>query len=249
MSKICKKCGKELPDDAAFCAGCGSKCNEDVKKEASKVTLNPTAIVIAAIIAVTAIVIAAIVIVAGRGNKNSAKDKKEVAISDISEVGESNDIEDATMEPEDDVTIDDDVAPEDEVTPDDGSASDDGTAPEDEVTPDGGGQGEQEYMSEDEFTLAWFNDEYISKIPLMGIGTWVTVVKDSNYTTAIIKDITVSDMEGYAYNLPENGFSINAKVIKKSENEYSYYVEDKNGYYCTLAFADGVGLFTVGKKI
>lgn len=114
--------------------------------------------------------------------------------------------------------------------------------------------GELKKMTDDEFTLCWYNDKYLNYIPLMGLGTYETILQKDNFSTAIISGLTKDDIKGYCEhkgaegNLDLCGFTKGAMVTSDKENVYSYQVSNKDGITAYISWADGVAAFMVGEE-
>ena len=109
-------------------------------------------------------------------------------------------------------------------------------------------------MTEDEFTLCWYNDKYLNHIPLMGLGSYETILQKDNFSTAIISGLTKDDIKEYCEHkgaegdLDLCGFTEGAMVTSDKENLYSYQVSNKGGVAVYISWADGVAAFTVGEE-
>lgn len=109
-------------------------------------------------------------------------------------------------------------------------------------------------MTDDEFTICWYNDKYLNYIPLMGLGTYETILQKDNFSTAIISGLTKDDIKGYCEHkgaegdLDSCGFTKGAMVTSDKENVYSYQVSNKDGITAHISWADGVAAFMVGEE-
>lgn len=109
-------------------------------------------------------------------------------------------------------------------------------------------------MTDDEFTLCWYNDKYLNHIPLMGLGTYETILQKDNFSTAIISGLTKDDIKEYCEHkgaegdLDLCGFTEGAMATSDKENLYSYQVSNKNGVTVYISWADGMAAFTVGEE-
>ena len=109
-------------------------------------------------------------------------------------------------------------------------------------------------MTDDEFTLCWYNDKYLNHIPLMGLGTYETILQKDNFSTAIISGLTKDDIKKYCEHkgaegdLDLRGFTKGAMITSDKENVYSYQVSNKDGITVYISWADGVAAFTVGEE-
>lgn len=109
-------------------------------------------------------------------------------------------------------------------------------------------------MTDDEFTLCWYNDKYLSYIPLMGLGTYETILQKDNFSTAIISGLTKDDIKKYCEHkgaegdLDLRGFTKGAMITSDKENVYSYQVSNNDGITTYISWADGVAAFTVGEE-
>ena len=110
-------------------------------------------------------------------------------------------------------------------------------------------------MTDDEFTLCWYNDKYLNYIPLMGLGTYETILQKDNFSTAIISGLTKDDIKGYCEHkgaegdLDSCGFTKGAMVTSDKENVYSYQVSNKDGIAVYISWVDGVAAFTDGMTV
>lgn len=109
-------------------------------------------------------------------------------------------------------------------------------------------------MTDDEFTLCWYNDKYLNHIPLMGLGTYETILQKDNFSTAIISGLTKDDIKKYCEHkgaegdLDLRGFTKGAMITSDKENVYSYQVSNNDGITAYISWADGVAAFTVGEE-
>ena len=211
---------------------------------------NNTGLIIAIIAAVTVVLIIAIVI-AGKSiaNKKVAEiqkkaeiveqiepeDNTEVEKDEIEETGEMSEKQvEETQTPEE-------IAEVEEVS----KAIKEATSAEND---------ELKKMTDDDFTLCWYNDKYLHYIPLMGLGTYETILQKDNFSTAIISGLTKDDIKKYCEHkgaegdLDLCGFTKGALVTSDKENLYSYQVSNKDGIAVYISWADGVAAFTVGEE-
>lgn len=156
---------------------------------------------------------------------------KSIANKKIAEIQEKAEIAEQ-VEPEDNTEVEEDEI--EEVTSAEGS--------------------ELKKMTDDEFTLCWYNDKYLNHIPLMGLGTYETILQKDNFSTAIISGLTKDDIKKYCEHkgaegdLDLRGFTKGAMITSDKENVYSYQVSNKDGITVYISWADGVAAFTVGEE-
>lgn len=276
MSKFCVKCGAELPEKALFCKKCGAKIGEIEADESKKEELNQkspisenkqkkeklinleaidknhiTIIIVATMILITIIVIVSI-IVSGKKTEKKIMDSIETKNQSVLDDNEVEDIiEDSNIE-EKYKAVDE---KESKSQGNEENSTPEQTVPEDEnsSTPnDTNNEGEAKKMTDDEFTLCWYQDQYLDKIPLIGYGTYETIVQSEKYTVAIVSNISKEQVKLYCEHtgsegdLDLNGFTENAKRVADSENEYAFQVSNKDGVTVYVAWSDNVAVFTVG---
>lgn len=156
---------------------------------------------------------------------------KSIANKKIAEIQEKTEIAEQ-VEPEDNTEVEEDEI--EEVTSAEGS--------------------ELKKMTDDEFTLCWYNDKYLNHIPLMGLGTYETILQKDNFSTALISGLTKDDIKKYCEHkgaegdLDLRGFTKGAMITSDKENVYSYQVSNKDGITVYISWADGVAAFTVGEE-
>ena len=228
---------------------------QNIPNQEKKNEKNNTGLIIAIIAAVTVVLVIAIVLV-GRGitNKKIAEIQEKAEIveqiepEDNTEADEAE-IEDAEIEEAGEVSekqveenqIPEEIAEVEEVP----KAIEEATSAE---------SSELKKMTDDEFTLCWYNDKYLNYIPLMGLGTYETVLQKDNFSTAIISGLTKDDIKEYCEHkgaegdLDLCGFTKGAMITSDKENLYSYQVSNKNGVTVYVSWADGVAAFTVGEE-
>ena len=226
---------------------------QNVPNQEKKNEKNNTGLIIAIIAAVTVVSVIAIVIV-GRGIAN----KKIAEIQEKAEIVEQIEPEDNTEVEEDEIEeieetvevlekqVEENQTPEEIVEVEEvPKAIEEATSAE---------SSELKKMTDDEFTLCWYNDKYLNYIPLMGLGTYETILQKDNFSTAIISGLTKDDIKGYCEhkgaegNLDLCGFTKGAMVTSDKENVYSYQVSNKDGITAYISWADGVAAFMVGEE-
>lgn len=276
MSKFCVKCGAELPEKALFCKKCGAKIgeikadefkieelnqespiSENKQKKEKLINLEAidknhiTIIIVATMILITIIVIVSI-IVSGKKTEKKIMDSIETKNQSVLDDNEVEDIiEDSNIE-EKYKAVDE---KESKSQGNEENSTPEQTVPEDETssTPsDTNNEGEAKKMTDDEFTLCWYQDQYLDKIPLIGYGTYETIVQSEKYTVAIVSNISKEQVKLYCEqtgsegDLDLHGFTENAKRVADSENEYAFQVSNKDGVTVYVAWSDNVAVFTVG---
>lgn len=223
------------------------------KNQEEKNEKNSTGLIIAIIAAATIILIAAIALV-GKiiADKKIAEIKKEAKIAEQIEAEEyaeyeetkikKTEIEEADEVPE--KQIEDTQMPED--------TAKDEEAPKTVEDASSAENSELKKMTENEFTLCWYNDKYLSLIPLMGLGTYETIIQNDNFSMGIISGLSKDDIKVYCEHKGEEGdldlcgFTKGAMVTSEKEDAYSYQVSNKDGITAYISWADGVAAFTVG---
>lgn len=228
------------------------------ENKTGKISLGLTIAIIAAITVVIIILIALI------GSRIANKKIAEIAEQSQMQVLDEIDEESIDEEPEEEMSFeempieempiedDNDQNVEKDTTADAGSGSgNDGATQPGKPVPDTDTSNLKK-MTDDEFTLCWYNDKYLNKIPLMGLGTYETILQKDNFSTAIISGLTKDDIKEYCEHkgaegdLDLNGFTKNAMVVSDKESAYSYQVTNKDGITAYISWADGVATFTVG---
>ena len=224
--------------------------NQENKNEKNK-----TGLIIAIIAAVTVVLIVVIALVGKNiANKKIAEIQEKVEIVEQIEPednteADATEIEDAEIEEAGEVSekpVEETQTPERIAEPTEGTE-----ALEDIATNE---TGQLEKMTDDEFTLCWYNDKYLNHIPLMGLGTYETILQKDNFSTAIISGLTKDDIKEYCEHkgaegdLDLCGFTKGALVTSDKENLYSYQVSNKDGIAVYISWADGVAAFTVGEE-
>ena len=193
--------------------------NQEMKNEK-----NNTGLIIAIIAAVTVVLVIAIVLVG-----KSIANKKVAEINEKAEIVEQIEPEDNTEVEKDEIEETGEV-PEKQVketqTPEEMTEAEDVPKAIEEVT--SAENSELNKMTDDEFTLCWYNDKYLNHIPLMGLGTYETILQKDNFSTAIISGLTKDDIKEYCEHkgaegdLDLCGFTKGAMVTSDKENLYSY---------------------------
>ena len=211
---------------------------------------NNTGLIIAIIAAVTVVLVIAIVLVG-----KSIANKKVAEINEKAEIVEQIEPEDNTEVEKDEIEETGEVSEkqvEETQTPEEMTEAEDVSKAIEEVT--SAENSELNKMTDDEFTLCWYNDKYLNYIPLMGLGTYETILQKDNFSTAIISGLTKDDIKGYCEHkgvegdLDSCGFTKGAMVTSDKENVYSYQVSNKDGITAYISWADGVAAFMVGEE-
>ena len=219
--------------------------NQEMKNEK-----NNTGLIIAIIAAVTVVLVIAIVLVG-----KSIANKKVAEINEKAEIVEQIEPEDNTEVEKDEIEETGEVSEkqvEGTQTPEEMTEAEDVSKAIEEVT--SAENSELNKMTDDEFTLCWYNDKYLNHIPLMGLGTYETILQKDNFSTAIISGLTKDDIKKYCEHkgaegdLDLCGFTKGAMVTSDKENVYSYQVSNKDGITVYISWADGVAAFTVGEE-
>lgn len=219
--------------------------NQEMKNEK-----NNTGLIIAIIAAVTVVLVIAIVLVG-----KSIANKKVAEINEKAEIVEQIEPEDNTEVEKDEIEETGEVSEkqvEETQTPEEMTEDEDVPKAIEEVT--SAENSELNKMTDDEFTLCWYNDKYLNHIPLMGLGTYETILQKDNFSTAIISGLTKDDIKKYCEHkgaegdLDLCGFTKGAMVTSDKENVYSYQVSNKDGIAVYISWADGVAAFTVGEE-
>lgn len=223
---------------------------QNIPNQEKKNENNNTGMIIAIIAAVTVVLVIAIVLV-GRGIAN----KKIAEIQEKAEIVEQIEPEDNTEVEKDEIEETGEVSEkqvEETQTPEEMTEAEDVPKAIEEVTSEE--NSELNKMTDDEFTLCWYNDKYLNHIPLMGLGTYETILQKDNFSTAIISGLTKDDIKKYCEHkgaegdLDLCGFTKGAMVTSDKENVYSYQVSNKDGIAVYISWADGVAAFTVGEE-
>ena len=155
--------------------------NQEMKNEK-----NNTGLIIAIIAAVTVVLVIAIVLVG-----KSIANKKVAEINEKAEIVEQIEPEDNTEVEKDEIEETGEVSEKQVVetqTPEEMTEAEDVPKAIEEVT--SAENSELNKMTDDEFTLCWYNDKYLHYIPLMGLGTYETILQKDNFSTAIISGLT-----------------------------------------------------------
>ena len=211
---------------------------------------NNTGLIIAIIAAVTVVLVIAIVLVG-----KSIANKKVAEINEKAEIVEQIEPEDNTEVEKDEIEETGEVSEkqvEETQTPEEMTEAEDVPKAIEEVT--SAENSDLKKMTDDEFTLCWYNDKYLNHIPLMGLGTYETILQKDNFSTAIISGLTKDDIKKYCEHkgaegdLDLCGFTKGAMVTSDKENVYSYQVSNKDGITVYISWADGVAAFTVGEE-
>lgn len=219
--------------------------NQEMKNEK-----NNTGLIIAIIAAVTVVLVIAIVLVG-----KSIANKKVAEINEKAEIVEQIEAENNTEVEKDEIEETGEVSEkqvEETQTPEEMTEAEDVPKAIEEVT--SAENSDLKKMTDDEFTLCWYNDKYLNHIPLMGLGTYETILQKDNFSTAIISGLTKDDIKKYCEHkgaegdLDLCGFTKGAMVTSDKENVYSYQVSNKDGITAYISWADGVAAFMVGEE-
>ena len=212
---------------------------QNISNQENKNKKNNTGLIIAIIAAVTVVLVIAIVLVG-----------KSIANKKVAEIQEKASIVEQ-VEPEDNTEVEGDEIEETKTPEEMTEAEDVLKAIEEDTSAEGS---ELKKMTDDEFTLCWYNDKYLNHIPLMGLGTYETILQKDNFSTAIISGLTKDDIKKYCEHkgaegdLDLRGFTKGAMITSDKENGYSYQVSNKDGITVYISWADGVAAFTVGEE-
>ena len=212
---------------------------QNISNQENKNKKNNTGLIIAIIAAVTVVLVIAIVLVG-----------KSIANKKIAEIQEKAEIVEQ-VEPEDNTEVEGDEIEETKTPEEMTEAEDVLKAIEEDTSAEGS---ELKKMTDDEFTLCWYNDKYLNHIPLMGLGTYETILQKDNFSTAIISGLTKDDIKKYCEHkgaegdLDLRGFTKGAMITSDKENVYSYQVSNNDGITAYISWADGVAAFTVGEE-
>lgn len=212
---------------------------QNISNQENKNKKNNTGLIIAIIAAVTVVLVIAIVLVG-----------KSIANKKVAEIQEKAGIVEQ-VEPEDNTEVEGDEIEETKTPEEMTEAEDVLKAIEEDTSAEGS---ELKKMTDDEFTLCWYNDKYLNHIPLMGLGTYETILQKDNFSTAIISGLTKDDIKKYCEHkgaegdLDLRGFTKGAMITSDKENVYSYQVSNKDGITVYISWADGVAAFTVGEE-
>lgn len=212
---------------------------QNISNQENKNKKNNTGLIIAIIAAVTVVLVIAIVLVG-----------KSIANKKVAEIQEKASIVEQ-VEPEDNTEVEGDEIEETKTPEEMTEAEDVLKAIEEDTSAEGS---ELKKMTDDEFTLCWYNDKYLNHIPLMGLGTYETILQKDNFSTAIISGLTKDDIKKYCEHkgaegdLDLRGFTKGAMITSDKENVYSYQVSNKDGITVYISWADGVAAFTVGEE-
>ena len=219
--------------------------NQEMKNEK-----NNTGLIIAIIAAVTVVLVIAIVLVG-----KSIANKKVAEINEKAEIVEQIEPEDNTEVEKDEIEETGEVSEkqvEENQTPEEIAEAGEVSKAIKEAT--SAENSDLNKMTDDEFTLCWYNDKYLNHIPLMGLGTYETILQKDNFSSAIISGLTKDDIKKYCEHkgaegdLDLCGFTKGAMVTSDKENVYSYQVSNKDGIAVYISWADGVAAFTVGEE-
>lgn len=211
---------------------------------------NSTGLIIAIIAAVTVVLVIAIVLVG-----KSIANKKVAEINEKAEIVEQIEPEDNTEVEKDEIEETGEVSEkqvEETQTPEEIAEVEEVSKAIKEAT--SAENSDLKKMTDDEFTLCWYNDKYLNHIPLMGLGTYETILQKDNFSTAIISGLTKDDIKKYCEHkgaegdLDLCGFTKGAMITSDKENVYSYQVSNKDGITVYISWADGVAAFTVGEE-
>lgn len=212
---------------------------QNISNQENKNKKNNTGLIIAIIAAVTVVLVIAIVLVG-----------KSIANKKVAEIQEKASIVEQ-VEPEDNTEVEGDEIEETKTPEEMTEAEEVLKAIEEDTSAEGS---ELKKMTDDEFTLCWYNDKYLNHIPLMGLGTYETILQKDNFSTAIISGLTKDDIKKYCEHkgaegdLDLRGFTKGAMITSDKENVYSYQVSNKDGITVYISWADGVAAFTVGEE-
>ena len=210
--------------------------NNNLEKKNEK---NKTGLIVAIIAAVTVVLVITIVLVG-----KSIANKKVAEIQEKAEIVEQ-------IEPEDNTQVEEDEIEEPQTTEENAEVEEVTKAIEEATAAE---NSELKKMTDDEFTLCWYNDKYLHYIPLMGLGTYETILQKDNFSTALISGLTKDDVKEYCEHkgaegdLDLNGFTKGAMVTSDKENMYSYQVSNNDGITVYISWADGMAAFTVGEE-
>lgn len=223
---------------------------QNIPNQEKKNEKNNTGLIIAIIAAVTVVLVIAIVLVG-----KSIANKKVAEINEKAEIVEQIEPEDNTEVEKDEIEETGEVSEkqvEETQTPEEIAEVEEVSKAIKEAT--SAENSELNKMTDDEFTLCWYNDKYLNHIPLMGLGTYETILQKDNFSTAIISGLTKDDIKKYCEHkgaegdLDLCGFTKGAMVTSDKENVYSYQVSNKDGIAVYISWADGVAAFTVGEE-
>lgn len=223
---------------------------QNISNQENKNKKNNTGLIIAIIAAVTVVLVIAIVLVG-----KSIANKKVAEIQEKAEIVEQVEPEDNTEVEEDEIEEtgeESEKQVEETKIPEEMTETEDVLKEIEEVTSAEGS--ELKKMTDDEFTLCWYNDKYLNHIPLMGLGTYETILQKDNFSTALISGLTKDDIKKYCEHkgaegdLDLRGFTKGAMITSDKENVYSYQVSNKDGITVYISWADGVAAFTVGEE-
>ena len=153
---------------------------QNISNQENKNKKNNTGLIIAIIAAVTVVLVIAIVLVG-----------KSIANKKVAEIQEKASIVEQ-VEPEDNTEVEGDEIEETKTPEEMTEAEDVLKAIEEDTSAEGS---ELKKMTDDEFTLCWYNDKYLNHIPLMGLGTYETILQKDNFSTAIISGLTKDDIK------------------------------------------------------
>lgn len=210
--------------------------NNNLEKKNEK---NKTGLIVAIIAAVTVVLVITIVLVG-----KSIANKKVAEIQEKAEIVEQ-------IEPEDNTQVEENEIEEPQTTEENAEVEEVTKAIEEATAAE---NSELKKMTDDEFTLCWYNDKYLHYIPLMGLGTYETILQKDNFSTALISGLAKDDVKEYCEHkgtegdLDLNGFTKGAMVTSDKENMYSYQVSNNDGITVYVSWADGMTAFTVGEE-
>lgn len=212
-----------------------------------------TTIIVVAMILITIMIIASIIV---SGKKTEKKIMESIESSSQTGIDDyENIIADSNIEQEYGKTFEKESG-----SPDNGENFGEGVTPENTIpeetnnTPDDtNNDAESKQMTIDEFTLCWYQDPYLSKIPLIGMGTYETIVQAEKYSTAIVSNISKEQVKSYCEqtgsegDLDLNGFTENAMRVEDSNDKYAFQVSNKDGVTAYIVWSsENIALFTVG---